>query len=85
MFLIRTPESQELFAGLGRDLWFLYKYLGKGTKNTREGMRNPWMKVKTMDGEEVGFRENYVEWLCETGESTPVPIETFATHEGAYV
>ena len=43
------------------------------------------MKVKTMDGEEVGFRENYVEWLCETGESTPVPIETFATHEGAYV
>ena len=46
----------------GRDLYYLYKFLGKGTKNTKEGLRNPWMNVQTMDGEEVGFRENDVEW-----------------------
>ena len=44
----------------GRDLYYLYKFLGKGTKNTKEGLRNPWMNVQTMDGEEVGFRKNDV-------------------------
>ena len=49
-------KGENIFAKKkGRDLWYLYKYLGKGTKNTREGIRNPWMNVKTVDGEEAGF------------------------------
>ena len=63
----------------GRDLYYLYKFLGTGTKNTKEGLRNPWMNVQTMDGEEVGFKENDVEWVYGNNESAPVPSKTFTT------
>ena len=33
----------------GRDLHYLYKFLEKGTKNTKEGLRNPWVNVPWME------------------------------------
>ena len=39
----------------GRDLHYLYKFLGKGTKNTKEGLKNPWLNVQTEDGKTYPF------------------------------
>ena len=63
----------------GTDLWYRYKFLGKGPKNTKEGLRNPYLNVKDENGNEVGFWENDVDWLYGTSELAPVSIKTFVT------
>ena len=65
----------------GTDLWYCYKFLGKGTKNTKEGLKNPWLNVQTEDGKEIGFRENDIDWLYGTNDSIPVSIKTFVTYD----
>ena len=48
----------------GTDLWYGYKFLGKGTKNTK-GLQNLWLNAQTEDGKEIKFRENDSDWLMK--------------------
>ena len=63
------------------DLWYRYKFLGKGTKNTKEGLKNPWLNVQAEDGKVIGFKENDIEWLYGTSELAPVFIKTFVNYD----
>ena len=65
----------------GTDLWYRYEILGKGTKNTKEGLKNPWLNVQTEDGKVIGFKENEIDWLYETSDLAPVSIKTFVTYD----
>ena len=38
-------DSMILARKKGNDHWYLYKFLGKGTKDTAKNIGNPWMNV----------------------------------------
>ena len=63
------------------DIWYRDKFLGKGTKNTKEGLKNPWLNVQTEDGKVIEFKENDIEWLYGTSDLAPVSIKTFVNHD----
>ena len=55
----------------GTDFWYRNKFLGKGRKNTKEGLKNPWLNVQSEIGKEVALWENNVDGLYGTSDFSP--------------
>ena len=77
--MIPRKDAMIFARNKGSDLWYLYRYLGKGTKNTKASLKNPWFNVQAEDGSKVGFWENQVDWMYGTSDLAPVSIDNYVT------
>ena len=55
--------------------------MGKGTKNTKESLKDPWLNVQTEEGKVIGFKENNIDWLYGTSDSAPISIKNFVEYD----
>ena len=60
------------------DLWYMYKYLNRGTKASGKHKFNPWMNVEdSKTGERLGFWHSDVEWMYGNHSLAPESIHNY--------